>query len=112
MKADLNTAVTTKLLPLAAKPAVDPEGLELQFYEWADSNNVTQKGIQLTWMSRCTTQYQLQTSTDLLEWTNSGGLIAGTNGPLWINAPFVEKSFYRLIWSALGETIIPEPLIT
>ncbi len=112
MKADLNTAITTKLLPLAGKPAVDPEGLQLQFYEWVDANSVTQKEFQLTWMSRCTTQYQLQTSTDLQEWTNSGGLIAGTNGSLWINAPFVEKGFYRLIWSALGESIIPEPSIT
>jgi hypothetical protein len=84
----------------------------LQFYEWVDANSVTQKEFQLTWMSRCTTQYQLQTSTDLQEWTNSGGLIAGTNGSLWINAPFVEKGFYRLIWSALGESIIPEPSIT
>lgn len=112
MKADLNTAITTKLLPLADKPAVDPAGLQLQFYEWVDSNSVTQKELQLTWMSRCTTQYQLQTSTDLQEWTNSGTLISGTNGPLWINAPFVEKGFYRLLWSPLGEAIIPEPVIT
>jgi len=112
MKSDLATAINAKLAPLASKPAVDPEGLQLQIYEWVDANNVTQKQLQLTWMSRCTTQYQLQTSTDLKVWTNSGNLIPRTNGPLWIDAPFVEKGFYRLVWSAMEEAIIPEPVIS
>lgn len=111
MKTDLTTAIDTKLLPLADQPAVAPEGLNLQIYRWVDGNNDPQSQIQLTWMSRCTTQYQLQTSTDLQVWTDSGDLIPGTNGPLWIDAPFVEKGFYRLISSDREETPIPEPVI-
>lgn len=30
----------------------------------------------------------------------------------WIDAPFVEKGFYRLIWSEREESPIPEPVIS
>ncbi len=109
MENDLATAIAAKLIPLAPKAAVDPEQFQVEIYRWVDDNEQPVEQIQVTWMSRCTTQYQLQTSPDLGTWTNYGPVMAGTNGPLWDNLPLVAKQFYRLVWSPRQDSPTPQP---
>jgi len=109
MESDLQAAIDSKLGPLAPKAAVSPEQFQVHIYRWTDGDGQSQAQIQVTWMSRCTTQYQLQTSSDLQAWSDSGDVIPGTNGPLWVNAPLVGKQFYRLLWSPRKEPPTPQP---
>ncbi len=109
MEADLILTMDEKLQPLPPRPAISPEQFEIQSYNWTDDEGQNQSELQITWLSRSSTQYQLQSSTDMIQWHNTGELIHGTNGPLWVNQPVQERTFYRLSWSPLPETPIPEP---
>jgi choline-sulfatase len=109
MANDLAAAIDAKLAPLAPKAAVDPDQFEVKIYQWVDADEQPQAEVQVSWMSRCTTQYQLQTSPDLETWTNYGPVLAGTNGALWENLPLVAKQFYRLVWSPREDAPTPQP---
>ncbi|MGE9289450.1 MAG: sulfatase-like hydrolase/transferase [Puniceicoccales bacterium] len=109
MEQALNTAIDTKLAPRAQLPAVPPESFQVIPYAWIDENQTPQTALQVTWLSRCTTQYQLQVSDNLEDWEDVGDLIPGTNGPIWVDQPTAPKSFYRLTWSQLDDVPTPQP---
>ena len=109
MEAKLKAAIDTKLTPLNQRPAVPPEDFQVQHFEYMDSGTL-QNELQITWLSRSNTQYQLQTSTDQKTWANLGDLIPGNNGPVWVQQPVTDlKAFYRLAWSPKTDENAPEP---
>jgi len=110
MEADLAAAIASKLSPLVPGAAEEPENFKLAYYQWIDDENEPQQAVQVTWLSRCTTQYQVQSAEDPMgTWTNVGDPIPGTNGPLWIDRPVSDKIFYRLVWSPREDVPVPEP---
>ncbi len=109
MEADLAAAVASKLTPLAPGDAVEPENFTLAAYQWTDDNDSEQQSIQVTWMSRCSTQYQLQQSDDMITWTDVGEPVAGNNGPMWLNQQVSGKASFRLVWSPYEEPPVPNP---
>jgi hypothetical protein len=116
MEAKLKIAIDTKLTPLRQRPAVPPEDFQVQHFEYMDSGTLQNK-LQITWLSRSNTQYQLQTSTDQTTWSpvkDSGGTdlppVVGNNGPAWITCAVTDyKAFYRLAWSPKTDENAPEP---
>jgi hypothetical protein len=116
MEAKLKIAIDTKLTPLNQRPAVPPEDFQVQHFEYMDSGTLKNK-LQITWLSRSNTQYQLQTSTDQLTWSpvkdSSEKVmppIAGNNGPVWVTYAVTDhKAFYRLAWFPKTEENAPEP---
>lgn len=110
MRVDLDAAITSKLAPLAPAPAVAPDAYQAKIYRWNDPDTAeAMSAVQLTWLSRFHTQYQLQSSPDLAEWTNVGDPIHGNNGPIWSDHEVVGKQFFRLNWAAVVEPPIPQP---
>lgn len=109
MELDLEAAIETKLAPLAQLPAVPPESFQVIPYKWIDDDENPQAALQVTWLSRCTTQYQLQMSANLEDWEDVGDLIPGTNGPLWVDQSLAENAFYRLTWQQLDDVPTPQP---
>jgi arylsulfatase A-like enzyme len=116
MEAKLKIAIDTKLTPLRQRPAVPPEDFQVQHFEYMDSGTLQNK-LQITWLSRSNTQYQLQTSTDQTTWSpvkDSGGTdlpsVIGNNGPAWVTCAVTDyKAFYRLAWSPKTDENAPEP---
>lgn len=116
MEAKLKIAIDTKLTPLRQRPAVPPEDFQVQHFEYMDSGTLQNK-LQITWLSRSNTQYQLQTSTDQTTWSpvkDSGGTdmppVIGNNGPVWVTYAVTDyKAFYRLAWSPKTDENAPEP---
>lgn len=111
MEAYLQDEIESKLQPLPEGQAVSPEQFDIKVFNWVDDNDENQTELQITWMSRCTTQYQVQVSSDLVNWDDLGDPMKGTNGILWVNQPVSDKLFYRLAWSPYVEEPIPEPTI-
>lgn len=109
MESDLQSAITNDLQPLPEGAAVPPEQFDIKVYNWLDGDDQKQTELQITWMSSSTTQYQVQSSTNLVTWQDLGDPIPGNNGTLWLNQPVSDKLFYRLAWSPLPEAPIPEP---
>jgi arylsulfatase A-like enzyme len=116
MEAKLKLAIDTKLTPLSQRPAVPPEDFQVQHFEYMDSGTLQNK-LQITWLSRSNTQYQLQESLDQTTWRavkDSDGKdmapILGNNGPVWVTHRVSEhKVFYRLAWFPKTEANAPEP---
>ena len=82
--------------PLNAPAA--PEKLKIAIVRWQD-NGTDQVAVQITFVSRENTSYQIQKSTDLAHWTDLGAPIIGNNGPVLYNDSLVEsKAFYRIRW--------------
>lgn len=110
LEQDLQSLIKTKLAPLPPRPAVSPQNFEATFFQWTDAGNQPQSSLQLTWLSRSSTQYQLQSSRDLKTWEAVGPLLPGTNGPLWVDTPADDPSVhYRLVWSPREEPVTPQP---
>jgi hypothetical protein len=111
MQVRLQQAVRTKLQPFRTKAPQPPQNVAVELLAWTDDQGVAQEDLLITWISRNTTQYQLQTSQDKVTWTNVGETIEGNNGPLLITLPYTgTNAFYRLSWSANElSTEIPEP---
>ncbi|HMP90709.1 MAG TPA: sulfatase-like hydrolase/transferase [Kiritimatiellia bacterium] len=109
MEADLAAAIASKLTPLESGTAEEPENFKLAAFKWVDENEEEQQSVQVTWMSRCTTQYQLQRSEDMINWVNVGDPVAGNNGPMWLNQQVHDKSSYRLVWSPHEDPLVPNP---
>ena len=111
MQVMLQQAVRTKLQPFRTKAPQPPQNVASELLAWTDDQGVAHEDLLITWISRNTTQYQLQTSQDKVTWTNLGEIIEGNNGPLLITLPYTgTNDFYRLIWSATQlSTKIPEP---
>ncbi len=100
MEAKLKKVVKTKLAPLPKRPPVSPQDFKVELVNWTDSFGTPQSALQITWLSRSTTQYQLQFSRDQKNWTNAGEPVRGNNGPMLISEPVNDfKAFYRLAWS-------------
>lgn len=107
MASELQQTVAAKLQPRPAASPVPPENFQSQTVTWTDDNGEEQSSVQISWVSRSTTQYQLQQSADGLTWTNVGDVILGTNGPILLCEP-AGSLRYRLAWSAVG-AVIPNP---
>ena len=88
--------------PLHAAAA--PEGLGLKVVRWTDGA-VEKSAVQVTFLSRENTRYQIQKSTDLAVWSNVGDPIPGNNGWVLHSDDLVDdKAFYRIQWSAAGSS--------
>ncbi len=113
MAAALGQIVTARLQARPAEAAVPPQNFQTRTVVWTDDNGVAQSAVEITWVSRTTTQYQLQRSTDGKAWQNVGDPIVGNNGPQILCQPVsAETTFYRLAWSAAGAAQPqPEPYI-
>ncbi len=79
--------------------------------DWTNEHGQLESELLITWLSRETTQYQLQSSRDQKTWVNVGEPITGNNGPMLLTQPATGfKLFYRLTWRANpAPTRIPEP---
>lgn len=98
MAKQLQKAVQTKLKPLPVQPAVPPENFTIGQVNWTDEYGL-QAGIQITWLSRSSTIYELQISTDNAKWTTVGSPITGNNGPIILTQPLTGLDVcYRLAW--------------
>lgn len=54
--------------------------------------------IELKFLSRWGSNYQLQRSTGLQDWTNVGDPVAGNNGPILFSQPLSDdRAFYRVV---------------
>jgi arylsulfatase A-like enzyme len=110
MRVDLDAAINSKLAPLPPAPAVAPDAYQAKTYRWNDPDTAeAMSAVQLTWLSRFHTQYQLQSSPDLAEWTKVGDPIHGNNGPIWSDHEVAGKQFFRLVWAAVVEPPVPQP---
>jgi choline-sulfatase len=110
MEKKLNLSIKKKLTPLRSRPAVPPQDFGVQLFEWTNDYGQLESELQITWLSRSTTQYQLQISTDQTTWANVGDLIPGNNGPVWVQQPVTDfKAFYRLAWFPKKDENAPEP---
>jgi choline-sulfatase len=110
MEVDLAAAMAAKLTPRTPGQAAEPENFKIAAYQWVDENQEEQQAVQVTWLSRCTTQYQMQQSEDMITWTNVGEAVHGNNGPMWLNQQVAGKMSYRLVWSPFEEAPIPSPV--
>ena len=55
--------------------------------------------LHITWASKTGSSYQLQTSSDLVNWSDTGAVIAGNNGEISIDLPISgsgTEAFYKL----------------
>jgi choline-sulfatase len=110
MQASLQTLIDTKLTPLAPRDAVPPTAFKIKLYEVAKDDAEMTTIMQVTWMSHSSTQYQLQSSPDMTEWEDVGGVIPGNNGPIWVDKVAVDpKKFYRVRWSKKLDQPLLEP---
>lgn len=106
MADSLQQAVAARLQPRPEGTPVPPENFQTRTVSWNDGG-VMQSAIEVSWLSRSTTQYQLQQSIDGLTWTNVGEAILGNNGPILLCQP-ASTLDYRIAWSAVGVPI-PQP---
>ena len=97
----LSTLEDTRLAPRAYSPSVAPENLKLEIKRWTDPVLGAQAKVQLTFLSRLNTNYQLQRSTDMVTWTNAGAPAVGNSGTIMMSDTLdAEKAFYRVQWNA------------
>lgn len=111
MVKQLAVAVKTKLQPLPVQPAVPPQNFSIGQVNWTDDYGQPQSSIQITWLSRSSTVYQLQLSTDNVTWTNVGAPVPGNNGPVILTQPLTGLNIaYRLAWGPNpNNEQVPEP---
>lgn len=111
MQQKLQRAINTKLRPRRAKAAIPPQDFKVELINWKNEFNQLESDLKITWLSRETTQYQLQSSRDQKTWTNVDAPITGNNGPMIITQPVTGfKVFYRLTWRANpAPTKVPKP---
>jgi len=94
MAQDLPNIVAARLQPLPIGAPVAPQNFQTALVGGA---------VQISWVSRSTTQYQLQQTTDGVSWYNVGELIVGNNGPMVLcQAVNPAVVGYRLAWDAAG----------
>jgi hypothetical protein len=107
----LQRAVSTKLRPRRAGAALPPQDFKVEVLNWTNNYNQLESELLISWLSRDTTQYQLQSSRDQKTWGNVGEPILGNNGPMLISQPATGfKVFYRLTWRTNPQPArIPEP---
>ena len=97
---DLAAASASRLQPRAAHAPVPPEDLKLSVVRYTENNQPRVK-VQITFLSRADETYQVQQSTDLVEWTDLDTPIPGNNGAILRSFDLPgSKAFYRLQWSA------------
>lgn len=111
LQLQLKKAVRTKNQPLPVQPAVPPENFSVGQVNWTDSYGQPQSSVQITWLSRSSTIYELQLSTDNVTWTNVGYPIPGNNGPIILTQPLTGLNVaYRLAWKPNPDNErVPEP---
>jgi choline-sulfatase len=77
-----------------------PQNLQLQLVRWTN-NGTPSVAVQITFLSRENTTYQIQRSGNLTDWSNLGAPICGNNGPVLYNDTTVTaQAYYRIQWSA------------
>lgn len=97
----LATMEATRLAPRAYAPSIAPENMKFEIIRWTDPTLGAQAKAQLTFLSRLNTNYQMQKSTDLISWTNTGDVALGNNGMIVMGDTLTdEKAYYRVQWSA------------
>jgi choline-sulfatase len=107
----LRRAVATKLRPRRARAAMPPQNFRVEVLDWTNEYGQLESDLLISWLSRESTQYQLQSSRDRKTWTNVGAPIAGNNGPMLLTQRATGfKVFYRLVWRKNPTSSrIPEP---
>jgi arylsulfatase A-like enzyme len=107
----LRRAVSAKLRPRRPGAALPPQDFKVEVLNWTNEFNQLESELLISWLSRETTQYQLQSSRDQKIWGNVGEPIFGNNGPMLLSQPATGfKVFYRLTWRANPQPArIPEP---
>jgi choline-sulfatase len=99
MAQQLRRAMQNKLQPLPVQRSEEPENFNIGQVNWTDQFGRKQAGIQITWLSRSSTVYELQMSTDNKRWTTVGSPIPGNNGPILLTQPLTGLNVaYRLAW--------------
>ena len=111
LQRQLVVAGRTKNQPLPVQRAVQPQDFTIGQVNWTDAYGKPQSSIQITWLSRSSTIYELQLSTDNVTWTNVGSPLPGNNGPIILTQPLTGLNVtYRLAWKPNPNTeLVPEP---
>lgn len=97
---ELASLETTRLAPRPYAPSISPGDVNLEIKRWTDPVNGPQVKVQVSFYSRLNTNYQLQKSTDLVVWADTGASVPG-NGSLIVLFDELdsEKAFYRVQWA-------------
>jgi hypothetical protein len=98
----LSEVAAARLQPTAYQAPVMADNVTIRTVAVIDDETgVTTDMIELKFISRWGSNYQLQKSTDLSVWTNVGGPIAGNNGPILFSETLVSTAiFYRVVGTA------------
>ena len=91
---------TTRLAPAPYASSVSPGDVNLEIKRWDDPTNGPQAKVQVSFYSRLNTNYQLQRSSDLVTWNDTGGSVPG-NGSVVVMTDVLDadKAFYRVQWA-------------
>jgi len=99
LMSQLSELEQTRLAARAYSPSIPPEDLKFEVLRWTDPDLGAQAKVQLTFVSRLNTSYQMQRSNDLVVWTNAGPVVAGNSGKIVMSDGLgQDKAFYRVQW--------------
>ncbi len=99
MMQKLEEAVAERLTPRPVGKPHAAEDVQIRTVSVTDEDTgETRDILELTFLSRWGSNYQLQQADDLLDWHNVGEPIPGNNGPILISQPLSDNpGFYRVV---------------
>lgn len=98
----LADVVATRLQPRPYDTPVTAENVTIRTVAVThEETSATTDVIEIKFLSRWGSNYQLQKSTDMITWTDSGDPIPGTNGHVLLSEPLgTSAMFYRVVATA------------
>ncbi len=96
---NLATVATSRLQPRSVSTPVPPEKLKLAVVRSPDSSG-SHAMVQITFLSRADETYQIQKTSNLVDWSDLGDVIIGNNGLILRSYDLTDqKAFYRIQWA-------------
>ncbi|HTI69000.1 MAG TPA: sulfatase-like hydrolase/transferase [Candidatus Limnocylindria bacterium] len=97
LEADLAVAAAARLQPRPPGAIVPPTNITIDVVNWTDDTEVSHTNVEVQFISRSGEQYQIQQSTDLVNWSNLGPVLIGNNGPILESFGLPgERAYYRI----------------
>lgn len=100
LKNQLAAAVVERLQPRDYDAPVKAGDVTIRTVAVTDGSATTDR-IEIKFLSRWGSNYRLQKSSDLQSWTDTGGILHGTNGPILVSEALEASAmFYRVVATA------------
>ncbi|HEY4415166.1 MAG TPA: sulfatase-like hydrolase/transferase [Verrucomicrobiae bacterium] len=97
------TGPSGRLVGTPLNAAAAPKNLKIQIVPYTPSGQPATVAVQISFDSAENTSYQVQKSTDLINWTAAGAAMIGNNGLMLYNDTMADpQAYYRLQWSAVS----------